>query len=161
MAFIVVVVELFATFPHSATCATSRQFRHDSNCYAWTVCPLKINAIVEFRTAGTIHLGLQLWLPLYIASPLWNPQSPKLPWMAARISFVTAAICQRLRVVSTDYAGSAICEQNSLLPAGQRQMYCLCLQYDGWYTVRSVSCRPEFFKNRRHMRKTHTFFNSK
>jgi hypothetical protein len=43
--------------------------------------------------------------------------------MVALINFSIAAICERLWEVCTEYAGFAFCEQNSLLPAGQRQMF--------------------------------------
>ena len=37
MASLIVEGQLFATFPDYAMCIKSRQFRHDSNNYAWTV----------------------------------------------------------------------------------------------------------------------------
>lgn len=36
MVSIIVEGELFAAFPYYAMSITSRQFRHDSNYYAWT-----------------------------------------------------------------------------------------------------------------------------
>jgi len=36
MASIIVEGEMFATFPYYATSIISRQFRHDSDYYAWT-----------------------------------------------------------------------------------------------------------------------------
>jgi hypothetical protein len=54
----VVEFELFAAFPDFATFITSKQFRHDSNYYAWTVWTLAMKATVGFRTSATIHLNL-------------------------------------------------------------------------------------------------------
>jgi len=80
MASLIVEGQLFATFPDYAMCIKSRQFRHDSNYYAWTVWSLKMKGITGFRTSATNHLttaSQQPWWITHIASLLWEPHISK------------------------------------------------------------------------------------
>jgi hypothetical protein len=109
MASIVVEFELFAVFPDPATCITSRQFRHESIYYSWTDWPLTMKAITGFWTSRTVQLILQRCSSYFLHIQdhhFETHRAPKFPWMAALINFPTAAVCEQLWEVCTDYEGS-------------------------------------------------------